>query len=50
MNYFSEKNFLEYGNFNDNFNIIGDYDFVMRISKYCNAHWDKFALTKLSIT
>ena len=35
---FRKKIFLEYGNFNENFNIIGDYDFVMRISKYCNAH------------
>ena len=30
--------FLKYGNFNEGYNIIGDYDFIMKISKNCNAH------------
>ena len=30
--------FLKYGNFNEGYNIIGDYDFIMKISKDCNAH------------
>ena len=30
--------FLKYGNFNEDYNIIGDYDFIMKISKNCNAH------------
>ena len=30
--------FLKYGNFNEGYNIIGDYDFLMKISKNCNAH------------
>tara|TARA_Y100000996_G_scaffold120548_1_gene90244 strand:+ start:1329 stop:2219 length:891 start_codon:yes stop_codon:yes gene_type:complete len=30
--------FLKFGNFNEGYNIIGDYDFIMKISKDCNAH------------
>ena len=30
--------FLKFGNFNESYNIIGDYDFIMKISKDCNAH------------
>ena len=30
--------FLKFGNFNEEYNIIGDYDFIMKISKDCYAH------------
>ena len=33
-----KKVFKEAGQFNDKFNIIGDFDFVMRIAKKFNAH------------
>ena len=33
-----KKVFKEVGHFNDEFNIIGDFDFVMRIAKKFNAH------------
>lgn len=35
---FKKKLFIKYGKFNKKYNIIGDYDFIMRISKNCNAH------------
>ena len=35
---FRREIFLKYGNFNEGYNIIGDYDFIMKISKKCNAH------------
>ena len=35
---FKRDLFTKYGYFNQNYNIIGDYDFIMKISKYCNAH------------
>ena len=35
---FRKEIFQKYGKFNENFNIIGDYDFLMRISIECNAH------------
>ena len=35
---FKKELFEKYGKFNENYNILGDYDFIMKISKYCNAH------------
>ena len=35
---FRRELFLKFGKFNENYSIIGDYDFVMKISKKCNAH------------
>lgn len=35
---FKKHVFKKYGFFNEKFNIIGDYDFLMKISKSCNAH------------
>ncbi|WP_435114232.1 glycosyltransferase [Candidatus Pelagibacter bacterium nBUS_36] len=35
---FKKKLFLEHGFFDDKFNIIGDYDFMMKISKFSNGH------------
>ena len=35
---FRKEIFHSYGKFNENFNIIGDYDFLMKISTKCNAH------------
>ena len=35
---FKKELFTRFGFFNENYNIIGDYDFVMKISKFCNAH------------
>ena len=35
---FKKELFEKYGKFNENYSIIGDYDFIMKISKYCNAH------------
>ena len=35
---FKKKLFLEHGFFDDTFNIIGDYDFMMKISKFYNGH------------
>ena len=35
---FKKYIFNYYGLFNDKFNIIGDYDFLMKISKFCKAH------------
>ena len=35
---FKKKLFLEHGFFDDTFNIIGDYDFMMKISKFSNGH------------
>ena len=35
---FRRELFLKFGQFNENYNIIGDYDFVMKISKNCSAH------------
>lgn len=35
---FKRDLFNKYGKFNENYNLIGDYDFIMKISKFCNAH------------
>ena len=35
---FKRDIFSKFGMFNEIFNIIGDYDFIMKISKSCNAH------------
>ena len=35
---FKREIFKKYGNFNQNYNILGDYDYIMKISKLCNAH------------
>jgi glycosyltransferase involved in cell wall biosynthesis len=35
---FKKEIFLKLGMFNEKFNIIGDYDFIMKISKLYNAH------------
>ena len=35
---FKKHIFKKYGFFNDKYNIIGDYDFLMTISKSCKAH------------
>lgn len=35
---FKKKLFDKFGKFDEKYNIIGDYDFIMKISKYCNAH------------
>lgn len=35
---FKKKLFNKYGFFNENYNIIGDYDFLMKISQFCKAH------------
>ena len=35
---FKKEIFLKFGMFNENFNIIGDYEFIMKISKSTNAH------------
>ena len=39
---FKKELFEKYGKFNENYNILGDYDFIMKISKYCNAHVNAF--------
>ena len=36
---FKKKIFLKYGLFNEKYNIIGDYDFLMKISKKLYAHY-----------
>lgn len=35
---FRRNIFDKYGLFNENYNIIGDYDYLIKISKYCKAH------------
>ena len=35
---FKREIFTKYGNFNQSYNILGDYDYIMKISKLCNAH------------
>ncbi len=35
---FKKELFSRFGFFNENYNIIGDFDFIMNISKFCNAH------------
>lgn len=35
---FRREIFRDYGLFNENYNIIGDYDFLIKISQFCNAH------------
>ena len=35
---FRKELFQKFGNFNENYNIIGDFDFIMKISRFCNAH------------
>lgn len=41
---FKKELFEKYGKFNEDYNIIGDYDFIMKISKYCNAHVNNLPL------
>tara|TARA_B100001093_G_scaffold449960_1_gene456462 strand:- start:5915 stop:6805 length:891 start_codon:yes stop_codon:yes gene_type:complete len=35
---FRKNIFTKYGLFNENYNIIGDYDYLLKISKFCKAH------------
>ena len=35
---FRKELFQRFGKFNDNYNIIGDFDFIMKISSFSNAH------------
>ncbi len=35
---FRKELFQKFGKFNENYNIIGDFDFLMKISSICNAH------------
>ncbi len=35
---FRKSIFENYGLFNENYNIIGDYDFLIKISQFCQAH------------
>jgi glycosyltransferase involved in cell wall biosynthesis len=35
---FKKNLFDKFGKFNEKYNIIGDYDFIMKISRFCNAH------------
>jgi glycosyltransferase involved in cell wall biosynthesis len=35
---FRKNLFSKYGFFNESYNIIGDYDFLMKISQFCKAH------------
>ncbi len=46
---FKKDLFEKYGKFNEDYNIIGDYDFIMRISKYCNAHVNNLPLLNYRI-
>ena len=41
---FKKKIFLDSGMFDENFNIIGDFDFIMKISKKLNAQANNFPL------
>ena len=41
---FKKELFEKYGKFNEDYNILGDYDFIMKISKYCNAHVNNLPL------
>ena len=41
---FKKDIFSTFGMFKENLNIIGDYDFIMRISRLCNAHADNKTL------
>ena len=46
---FKKEIFLKYGMFKENFNILGDYDFFMRISQHANAHSINSALINYRI-
>ena len=35
---FRKELFQKFGKFNENYNIIGDFDFIMKISSFSNAH------------
>jgi len=35
---FRRDTFTKYGLFNESYNIIGDYEFLMKISQFCKAH------------
>ena len=35
---FRKNLFIKYGFFNESYNIIGDYDFLLKISQFCRAH------------
>ena len=46
---FKKKLFSEFGLFDDTFNVIGDYDFIMKISKFCNGHGNNLPLINYRI-
>ena len=35
---FRKELFQRFGKFNENYNILGDFDFIMKISSFSNAH------------
>ena len=41
---FRKELFQKFGKFNENYNIIGDFDFIMKISSFSNAHSLKLPL------
>ena len=46
---FKKKLFSEFGLFDDTFNVIGDFDFIMKISKFCNGHGNNLPLINYRI-